>query len=48
MNLNQEDGGKRKFLLVELGKYFDSILLKRIKKVMYSDNRKNGVAVDNN
>ena len=34
--------------MVELGKYFDDVTLKRIKKVMYSDNRNDGIAVDNN
>ena len=48
MNLNKEDKGNRKFLLVEMGEYFDSVLLKRTKKVMFSDNRKEWKATDNN
>jgi len=47
MKLNKEDGGQRKFLLVELGRYFDTVTLPRIKKVMYSDNRNDGQATDN-
>lgn len=47
LKLNK-DWEERKFILVELGKYFDDVTLKRIKKVMYSDNRKDGTAVDNN
>jgi len=47
MKLNKEDWWKRKFILVELGQYFDTVTLPRIKKVMYSDNRKDGQAIDN-
>lgn len=47
MNLNKEDKGDRKFLLVEMGEYFESVLMKRIKKVMYSDNWKEWKATDN-
>ena len=36
INLNREDGGQRKFILVEMGDYFDTVLLPRIKKVSYS------------
>ena len=36
INLNREDGGKRKFILVEMGQYFDTVLLPRIKKVTFS------------
>lgn len=32
INLNREDGGRRKFILVEMGEYFDTVLLPRIKK----------------
>ncbi|MDB5844639.1 MAG: hypothetical protein JWP79_1949, partial [Polaromonas sp.] len=34
INLNREDGGARKFLLVEQGEYFDTVTLPRIAKVM--------------
>jgi len=36
INLNREDGGKRKFILVEMGHYFDTVLLPRIKKVTFT------------
>jgi adenine-specific DNA-methyltransferase len=36
ISLNREDGGRRKFILVEMGDYFDTVLLPRIKKVTYT------------
>ena len=42
INLNREDGGQRKFILVEMGEYFDTVLLPRIKKVTYSPEWKDG------
>ncbi len=42
INLNREDGGNRKFILVEMGEYFDTVLLPRIKKVTFSPEWKNG------
>ncbi len=36
INLNREDGGQRKFILVEMGDYFDTVLLPRIKKVTFA------------
>ncbi len=42
INLNREDGGHRKFILVEMGEYFDTVLLPRIAKVMYSPEWKDG------
>jgi adenine-specific DNA-methyltransferase len=36
INLNREDGGKRKFILVEMADYFDTVLLPRIKKVTFT------------
>jgi len=36
LNLNREDGGQRKFILVEMAQYFDTVLLPRIKKVTFS------------
>ena len=36
INLNREDGGKRKYVLVEMGDYYHTVLLPRIKKVVYS------------
>ena len=42
INLNREDGGQRKFILVEMGEYFDTVLLPRIKKVTFSPEWKSG------
>ena len=42
INLNREDGGRRKYILVEMGHHFDTVLLPRIKKVTYSKDWKNG------
>ncbi len=45
INLNREDGGNRKYLLIEMGEYFHTVLLPRIKKVVYSKNWKEGKPV---
>lgn len=45
INLNREDGGKRKYILVEMGEYFDTVLVPRIKKVVYSKDWKDGKPV---
>ncbi|MCD6155008.1 MAG: site-specific DNA-methyltransferase [Candidatus Verstraetearchaeota archaeon] len=42
INLNREDGGKRKFILVEMADYFDTVLLPRIKKVTFTPEWKDG------
>ena len=42
INLNREDGGNRKYILVEMGDYFDTVLKPRIAKVVYSDSWKDG------
>jgi adenine-specific DNA-methyltransferase len=42
INLNREDGGRRKFILVEMGDYFDTVLLSRIKKVTFTPEWKDG------
>jgi adenine-specific DNA-methyltransferase len=39
---NLVDGGKRKQVLVEVGNHFDSLLLPRMKKVMYSSSWRDG------
>ena len=36
INLNREDKGHRKYLLAEMGQYFDTVLVPRLKKVIYS------------
>ena len=48
LNLNKEDKGDRKFILIEMGQYFNSVLKPRILKVIYSDNWKEGKPQDNN
>ncbi len=44
MNLNREDGGKRKYILVEMGEHFNTVILPRIKKVAFSSAWKDGHA----
>lgn len=36
INLNRKDGGKRKYLLVEMGEHFHATLVPRLKKASYS------------
>ena len=48
INLNREDGGGRKYILVEVGVHFDTVLLPRIKKVVYSPDWKDGRPVSRN
>ena len=45
INLNREDGGNRKYLLIEMGDYFHTVLLPRIKKGVYSKDWKDGKPV---
>jgi len=45
INLNREDGGNRKYILVEMGQYFDTVLKPRIQKVVYSKDWKDGKPV---
>lgn len=42
IELNREDGGKRKYILVEMGDHFDTVLKPRIEKVVYSPDWKDG------
>ena len=42
VNLNRMDGGNRKYILVEMGEYFDSVSKPRMQKVIYSADWKNG------
>lgn len=42
INLNREDGGRREFILVEMGDYFDTVLVPRLKKVTFSPEWKDG------
>ncbi len=45
INLNR-DGGSRKYILVEMGSYFDTVTKPRIQKVVYSKDWKDGKPVD--
>ena len=45
INLNREDGGRRKYILVEVGHHFDTVLLPRMKKVAYSPDWNDGQPV---
>ncbi|MDD3183265.1 MAG: site-specific DNA-methyltransferase [Alphaproteobacteria bacterium] len=42
IDLNREDSEKRKYILVEMGDHFDSVMLPRIKKAIYTKNWDNG------
>ncbi len=42
VNLNREDGGKRKYIMVEMGDYFDTVTKPRMQKVVYSTDWDNG------
>ena len=45
VDLNRADGGKRKCVSVEMADYFESVLLPRIKKVVYSADWQDGKPV---
>ena len=45
INLNREDEGSRKYILVDMGTYFDSVLKPRIQKIIYSKDWKAGKPV---
>jgi adenine-specific DNA-methyltransferase len=38
INLNRKNGGRRKFILVEMGLHFETVLLPRLKKVAFTPN----------
>jgi adenine-specific DNA-methyltransferase len=42
INLNRADGGGRRFILVEMGDYFETVLVPRLKKVVFSSEWKDG------
>lgn len=48
INLNREDNGNRKYILVEMADYFDTVLKPRIAKVVYSEKWKDGKPTDRN
>ena len=45
INLNRKDGGKRKYILCEMGEYFDTVTKPRIQKVIYSKDWNGGKPV---
>ncbi|MBS0455971.1 MAG: site-specific DNA-methyltransferase [Proteobacteria bacterium] len=45
INMNREDAGSRKFLLIESGEHFDPVLVPRLKKVAFTPEWKDGKAV---
>jgi adenine-specific DNA-methyltransferase len=45
VDLNREDGGDRKYIIVEMGKHFNTVLKPRMKKVAYSSEWKDGKPV---
>ena len=45
VNLNRADRGRRSYVLVEVGDHFDTVLLPRMKKVVYSSDWKDGKPV---
>lgn len=48
INLNREDNGKRKYILIEMGDHFDTVLKPRIAKVVYSPDWKDGKPTSRN
>jgi len=46
LKLNKEDGGNRRYMLVEMADYFDTAIKPRIQKVVFSANWKDGVPQD--
>lgn len=46
INLNRDDGGSRRFALVEQGEYFDTVLLPRVAKVIACPEWKDGQPKD--
>lgn len=45
INLNREDNGNRKFILIEQGEYFNTVLKPRIQKVIFAKDYKDGKPV---
>lgn len=44
LSLNRKDNGSRGYVMVEMGEHFDTILLPRLKKIVYSPKWKDGEA----
>lgn len=47
VKLNKKDNGKRKYILMEMGNYFEQVTKLRMEKVIYSQNWKAGKPQDN-
>ena len=45
VNLNREDSGRRKYILVEMSNYFDTVVVPRLKKIVYSPDWRKGKPV---
>ena len=45
VSLNREHGGRRRYVLVEMGRHFDAVILPRMKKVVHSSDWKDGKPV---
>ncbi len=48
IDANRENNAKRKYILIEMADYFDTILLPRVKKAVFSKEWKDGKPVDRN
>jgi adenine-specific DNA-methyltransferase len=46
MDLNRQKGGSRRYILVEVGSFFDDVLKPRIQRIAFSANWRNGVPQD--
>ena len=42
VSLNKDDGGERKYILVEVGAHFDAVLLPRLRKAIYAQDWRDG------
>ena len=45
INLNRQDDGERKYILIEMGHHFDTVLKPRVMKVIYTEKWKDGTPV---
>ena len=45
INLNRQDGGKRKYILIEMGHHFETVLRQRVKKAVYANEWRNAKPV---
>lgn len=48
IELNRDDNGNRKYILIEMGRYFETATLPRIKKAIYGKDWKNGKPINRN